>query len=150
MIVWNRRSLRLWDLLFDALMWPRVIEILHIVLEHAIDMVLMEDEDVIKTFAPHTSKKAFTYSVCTWGMIGSSEDLDRARRCSPGESRSELSIVIVHEILGYLPIRRGFPKLLGYPGISRKLREGHMDDFARFQLDDEEGKQRAEEGIGDL
>lgn len=48
-----------------------------------------------------------------------------------------------------MPIRRGFAELLGNPGISRMTSHANMDDFSALQLDDEEGKERAEEEVGD-
>jgi hypothetical protein len=50
---WNRRSKWLRDLLFDTLMRSHVIEVLHVGLEHAIPVFLMQDKHVIKTFAAY-------------------------------------------------------------------------------------------------
>ena len=59
-ICWHWPSFRRWDLLLDPLMWPGSIEVLNVGVEHAVELLLMEDEQVIETLASHTSEKPFT------------------------------------------------------------------------------------------
>ena len=106
---WNRRSKWLRDLLFDALMRSHVIKVLHVGLEHAIHVFLMEDKDVIKTFAAYAPQKAFTDGIGTRCMIWGLEELDGACRGHSCESWSEFAIVIVNEVSGYLPIWGSLP-----------------------------------------
>ena len=149
-IWWNRRSKWLRDLLFDALMRSHVIKVLHVGLEHSIHVFLMEDKDVIKTFVAYAPQKAFTDGIGTRCVIRGLEELDGACCGYPCESWSEFTIVIVNEVSGYFPIRRSLSQLLCDPCIGRSFRDSYMDHFTRFQLDDEEGKQRTEEEVGDL
>ena len=44
---------------------------------------------------------------------------------------------------------RGFPQLLGDPGIGRMTGYCDMDDFSALQFNDEEGKERTEEEVRD-
>ena len=83
-------------------------------------------------------------------MIRGLEELDGACGGYPCESWSEFAIVIVNEESGYLPIRRSLSQLLCDPCIGRSFRHTYMNHSPRFQLNDEERKERAEEEIGDL
>ena len=83
-------------------------------------------------------------------MIRGLEELDGACGGHPCESWSEFAIVIVNEESGYLPIRRSLSQLLCDPCIGRSFRHTYMNHSPRFQLNDEERKERAEEEIGDL
>jgi hypothetical protein len=78
----------------------------------------MQDEQMIEALMPHTPQKAFTAGIRSRGVKGSLEELDGARCCHSGETRSELAIVVVDEICGGLPIRRSFSQLLRYPLVS--------------------------------
>ena len=83
-------------------------------------------------------------------MIGVFEGLDGTGDRYSCESRSEFALIIMNEIPGCSSIRRGFAQLLRHPSIGGRRRDGHMDDCARLQLDNEAGKQRAEEEVADL
>jgi len=63
---------------------------------------------MVETLAPHTCEKAFTDRIRLRGVIGCVEELNGARRCHSGETRSKFAIVIVSEIFGALPIGRSF------------------------------------------
>ena len=41
-------------------LWPDPIEVLDVGGEHAVEFLLMQDEQVIETLASHTTKKSFT------------------------------------------------------------------------------------------
>ncbi len=138
------------NLLPNALMWPCLVEIGHIGIEHALELLLVEDEEMVQAFLPHISQKAFTDSIGSWGMNRRFEDLDCARFRYTSKTRPELAIVITNQILRRLPIRRRFSQLLCRPGIGRRACHANMDDLASFQFDDEEGKEGAKEEIGDL
>lgn len=45
------------------------MKVLHVGLEHAIHVFLMEEKDVIKAFASYAPKKAFTDGIGTWCVI---------------------------------------------------------------------------------
>jgi hypothetical protein len=47
-----------WNLLLDALMWPRLIEVLDISTQDTLQLLLLEDEQVIQTLASHTARDA--------------------------------------------------------------------------------------------
>lgn len=58
--------------------------------------------------------------------------------------------MITDQIFRRLSIGGGFSKLLCHPGISWRACHAHMDQLARLQFDDEEGKEWAKKEISDL
>ena len=48
------RHRRFWKLLLDALVWSSLVEVQDIGLEEAVELFLMEDQEMIQTFSPHT------------------------------------------------------------------------------------------------
>jgi hypothetical protein len=56
----NRLTKLCWDLLFDTLMQPVSIEVLHIGLKDTIQLLLMEDEKMIEALSSYTPQKPFT------------------------------------------------------------------------------------------
>ncbi len=148
-ICWHWPSFRRWDLLLDPLMWPGSIEVLNVGVEHAVELLLMEDEQVIETLASHTSEKPFTDGIGSRGVIRCCEHLDATRLRNSREAHSKLAIIITDEVLRPLAIGGGLPKLLCGPRVAGRSCDADVDHFARVQFDDEEGEQRAEEEIGD-
>lgn len=98
----------------------------------------------------HTSQEALADGIGSRCMNGRLENLDVTCRRHASKARPKFAVVITNEILGCLPIRGGFPKLLGHPGIGGRSRHAHMDHLARLQFYDKEGKERPKEEIGYL
>ncbi len=130
-------------------MRPGLIEVKHIRVEHSLKLLLLEDEQVIETFATHTPQKALTDGIGSWSVIRCFENLDATRVCNPSEARSKLAIIIPDEVFRSLSVGCGFAQLLRDPGIARRACDAHMDHFARVQFDDEESKKRTEKQVGD-
>ena len=53
-IWWQWLRWWLWSLLLDALMRPGSVEVVHIRVEHALELLLMEDQQMIEALTPHT------------------------------------------------------------------------------------------------
>lgn len=118
--------------------------------EKAVKLLLLEDQEVIQAFSPHTSQKAFTDCICARRSVRCSKHLDATRFCHARKILPECAIIIPDQICGYVPIRRGLAQLLRDPEIGRRSRHVHIDHLPRLQFDDEKGKQRTEEEIGHL
>jgi hypothetical protein len=110
MICWHWPSLWLWDLLPDLLMGSGSVEVLDICFEYTMELLLMEDEQVIKTFTSHTSEEPLTDGIRSRDVIGCCEDLDATRVRNTGEVHPKLAIVIPDEVLRPRSIGGGFPK----------------------------------------
>jgi hypothetical protein len=116
-LCWHWTSFRLWDLLLDALMWSDSIEVLHVGGEHAVELLLMQDEQVIDTLAPHTSQKTLTDGKRARSEIRSFENLYVTRLRNQSEARSKLVVVITDEVLRRHTIGGGFHELLCGPSV---------------------------------
>src|SRR6266446_225263 len=110
----------------------------------------MEDQYVVQALSPNTQEKAFTDRIGARCMIGCFQYLDAACCCHTSETGPKLAIIIANEVLRRVSIGSSLPQLLCSPSIGRKSRHTHVDDFPRFQFDDEEGKERTEQEISDL
>jgi hypothetical protein len=148
-LVWRRSRThrRLRNPLPKPLMGSGLIEVHRIGFEKPAEVLLIQDEEVIQTFSSHAPQKAFTYGICLWSPIRRSKHFDATCCCYSCKTRPKFAIIIPNEIFGCLPIRSRFPQLLRYPLISRRARHIYMDDFPRFQFNDEEGKQLTEEEV---
>ena len=126
------------------------VEVPHIVIEHALELLLAEDEEMVQAFLSDTPQEAFADGIGSWGMNRRGEYLNGTCGRHASKAWPKFVVVISYQILGCMPIRGGFSKLLGHPGIGRRARDAHMDHPSRSQFDEEEGKERSKEQIGDL
>jgi len=134
----------------NALMWSCLIEIRDIGMQDTMELLLMEDQHVVQALSPHTPQKAFTDRIGARCVIGCFQYLNAARCCNTSETESKLAIIITDEILRRVSIGSCFPQLLCGPNVGRRARHPHMNHFARFQLDDEKRKERAEKEVSHL
>jgi hypothetical protein len=119
-IWWNWHHVGFGNLLPDPLMRPGLVEVMDICVEYALELLLMQDEQVIETLTPHTAQKPFTDGIRSWSLIRCFENLDPTRLCNPSEARPKLAIVLPKKVFRPLSIRRGFPKLLCGPSKGTK------------------------------
>jgi len=61
----------------DPLMGSSVVEVCHIPIEHALELPLVKDQDMIKAFLSHTPHEAFTDCIGSRSMIRCFENLNR-------------------------------------------------------------------------
>ena len=127
-----------------------LLEVGHIGIEDALELPLMQDQQVVQTLLPHTPHESLADGIGPWGMNRRFEQLDATGPRHPHKRGAKFAIVISYQILRCLSIGRGFAELLGRPGIGRRSCHAHLDDLARLQFDDEEGKEGSKEQIGDL
>ena len=96
-------------------------------------LLLIEDQHVVKALSSHTQEKAFTDGIGSWRVIGCFENLDAARCCNASETRAKLVIVIANKILWCLSIGSSLPQVLCGPRVGRKSRHTDVDHSARFE-----------------
>jgi hypothetical protein len=65
----------------NTLMWSCPIEVRPILIEHALELLLVEDQEGIETFATNAAEKPFTDGIRSWGLIRRSEQFDVGRCC---------------------------------------------------------------------
>ena len=90
------RSARFRNLLLDALMRSCLVEVRHIRIEHALELLLVEDQQVVKAFLSDTPQEAFADRIGSWCMIGRFENLN-AHSLSPHEQNRTQICYRYHE-----------------------------------------------------
>jgi hypothetical protein len=104
---WLRWWLR--NLLLDPLMRPGSVEVPHISVEHALELPLMEDEQVIEALPSHTAQETLTEGIGSRRVIRSCEKLDATRLGNPIEDHPKLAIMIPDEVFRPHPKGGGLP-----------------------------------------
>ena len=80
-------------------MWSCPVEVRHIHIEHALELLLMEDEQVVKAFLSHTPQEAFADRIGSGSVIRCFKNLNGTRCRHPGETGAKFAIIITNEIL---------------------------------------------------
>ena len=119
------RTARFRKLLPYPLMRSCLVEVHYILIEHALELLLVEDQQVVKAFLSHTPQEALADRIGSWCMKRRFEYLDGTRCSHPSKTWSKFTIIITNQILWRLLIRGSFSEVLRHPGISR--RSGHSD-----------------------
>jgi hypothetical protein len=70
-----------WNALVDTLMWPRPVEIGDVLHQDTPQVRFAHDQDVIQTFATHTSEQAFADRIRTWSLHRRSKHLNSCSDC---------------------------------------------------------------------
>jgi hypothetical protein len=121
------RTARFRKLLPNPLMRSCPVEVHHILIEHALEPPLAEDQQMVKTFLSHTPQEGFTLRIGSWRRKRRFENLDGTRGRHPRKTWSKFAIVITNQILRCLPIRCSFSELLRNPGIGRRSCHAYVD-----------------------
>ena len=103
-----RGSARFGKLLPNPLMRSCLVEVRHILIERALELLFVEDEQVVKAFLSHTPQEAFADRIGSWRMIGRFENLDSTRSRYPSKTWSKFAIIVTNQILRCLSKWCGF------------------------------------------
>ena len=114
----------------DPLMRSCPVEVHHILIEHALQLLLAEDQQMVKALLSYTPQEAFADRIGLWRMIGRFEDLNCTRCRHVSKARPKFAIVSTNQIRWRLPIGSSFPELLRTPGIGRRSGDSDMDYLA--------------------
>ena len=123
---------RIWDPLLKALMGAGLVEIENILLEEAMELLLMQDQEVIQAFSSHTPQKTFTDRIRLGSSIRCSKYLDPSGCGHARKTQPKFPVIIPDEVFGCLPIRRRFSQLLRHPRISGRTGHIHMNHLPRL------------------
>ena len=121
------------------------IEVHHVCLEETIELLLMQDQEMIQAFSPHASQKAFTDSIRSRSSVRCPKHFDATHGSYTRKTRPQFAVILPYQIVWFCSIRCCFSQLLRHPGIGGISGHIHVDDLARFQFDDKEGRKRTEE-----
>jgi hypothetical protein len=78
---------------------------------HAVELLLMQDEQMIEAFTPYTAKEPLTDGMCAWGVRRSFKNLNVTRLRNSSEAQPKLTIVITDEVFRPHTKGGGFPNL---------------------------------------
>ena len=109
MLCWHGSGFLLQDLLSDPLMRSCLVKVGDIRIEDALELLLMEDEQMVEALTPDTAQEAFTDGIGTWSVIRDCEHLNVTRLRNAREGHPELGIIILDEILRPHTKGSGFP-----------------------------------------
>jgi hypothetical protein len=111
-------------------------------------LLLMQDQKVVQTCSSHAPQKAFTHGIraarVRYGVRSTLMPLAVATRAKLGPNLQSVSQM---RYFGACPYGVASRSGTRYPVIGRRACHIHMDDFPRFQFNDEEGKQLTEEEV---
>ena len=102
-------------------MGSSLIKVENICIEEAMELLLLDNEEVIQAFSPHTTQKTFANGIGLRGLIRGSKHLDATGFRYSCKMLPEFPIIIPNQVFGYLPIWRCLPQLLRDPGIGGGL-----------------------------
>ena len=115
------------DLLPNALMGSSPVEVYNVLIEHPLELLLAEDQQVVQAFLSDTPQKAFTDRIGSGSMNRCFEQLDATCPRHPIKARPKFAVVITNQVLWCVPIGGGFPQLLGHPGIGWRASDADVD-----------------------
>ena len=137
------------DMLSDTLMRPVLVEIGHVLAEHALQVGLAQQHKVIQALPPHAAEEPLAGGVLPGGAVRGSQIRDAARLPDAGGGRPVLAVAIADEVARPLVERRGLAQLLGDSGVRRVTRGTDMHHATGPGRDHDEGVQGPEEQVGD-
>ena len=86
--------------MLTTLMWSGLIEIDHIGFEEAMELPLVEDQEMIQTCSPHAPQKPFTDGIRLRRPVRDSKHLDATCCRHSRKIRVEFPVVIPNQICG--------------------------------------------------
>src|SRR5712691_7561883 len=121
-------------------MRARPIEELTILVNHPPDVLIAQDQNMVRTFAPDGANEPFAESVCFRGKGRGMDEFDASTRHRAFKMQPILVIVIADQEARGCTERGGFPHLLREPGIGGSPYHADMHHSSGAMLDDEEQK----------
>jgi hypothetical protein len=123
----KNRSEQFRYLLRNPLMGSCLVEVGHIGIEHALELLLLQDEQMIEALTSHTAQEAFTDGIGSRGVIRRFDNLDATGLGNSRIAHAKLAIIIPNEIFRPHAISSGLPKLLGGPRVGGRARHADVD-----------------------
>ena len=128
-------------------MGSSLVEVQHIRFEKAVELLLLEDEEMIQAFSSHASQEAFTHRIRSWRLVRRPKDLDTTGCRNMSKTRPKFAIIVPNQVSWSFSIRSRLSQLLRHPGIRRRSGHIHMHDLSRLQFDEEEGEKWTKEEV---
>jgi hypothetical protein len=128
-----------------------LIEVGHISIEDALESPLVKNQQVVQTFLPHTPQEPLADRIGSGSVRRGLENLDAACRRHTSEEGPKFRISIPNQVLGCVPIQGRFSERYAPPRDRKAIASRpHGSALRDLPFDDEKGKERSKEQIGDL
>jgi len=121
-------------------MRPGSVKVVRIRVEHAVKLLLMQNEQMIEALTPYTAEESLTDGIRSRGVIRSFKNLNVTCLRNPREVLPKLAIIITDEVFRPFIIGGGEPSLLCGPSIGRISCDTDVDHSARVQFKNEKGE----------
>lgn len=132
--------------MLNTLMWSGLLERDHLGFEEALELPLVEDQEMIQTCSPHAQEKPFTDGMrparLRYGVRSTLMPLVVATRAPCGPHFRSLSRI---NSVGVCPSGVASRSGTCHPKVGRRSRHMDLDAFPRFHLADEASKERTED-----
>jgi transposase len=145
----SQMSRRFRDRLLNALVWPRRVKVCAVRPEHAAQLALVQDEQVVEARAPDAAEEPLADGIGARGPHGRPQHLAAAPRRDARELRAKRGVVVTDQEARPRAEGRCLTQVLCDPGVGRVPRHPDMDDPSRAQVDDEEGEEGPEPHVDD-
>src|SRR5690348_16006020 len=80
-----------------------LVEVHYIAIEHALELLLAEDQQMVQAFLTNTPHEALADGVGSWSVIRCFENLDTTCPRHPSEAGPKFAVVITNEIVWCVP-----------------------------------------------
>jgi hypothetical protein len=91
------------------------VEVPHIGIEHALELLFMEDQQMVEAFLSDAPQEALADRISSWGMIRYFQNLNGTGCRHTSKARPEFAIVITNQISGREPIGSRFSQRYAPP-----------------------------------
>jgi hypothetical protein len=143
----RRRHQTVRDLLAEALVRSRGVEVGCVVVGDPIEMALVDEEDVVEELAAEAAHEALGHRVHVRCADSGLDDANTGSACGTIEGSAVLVVAIPDKEPGRGLLHGGVPDLLGSPLLGGAPGSGHMNHTAGALVDQEEEEQRPEQEI---
>ncbi len=133
----------------DSLVWTGLVEIVHVFLDHMVEMLLPQHQDMIETFSARAPQKPFANCIGLGYAIGRYENLDRTALGDSCEGLPIPAVAVSNQEAWRFAVGRSLPQLLGYPPVRRRVGNAKMDHAPRGEFDDEKHVEWAKPNVDD-
>ena len=121
-----------------------------VLLQHAFERPLVQDQNVVQAFATNASEKSLTHRVHIRSAHGCLHDSHPDALRYAIELSTEFPVTVANDHVGTFTEGSDLPKLLRRPNFARRTSHGDVDDFFGIHIDDEEREDRSKPAVIEL
>src|SRR5262245_49293675 len=136
-----------WRLVIQGLVGSGLVVEGGILVNHAIEVPVVQDDDVVETLPAKRPKQAFADGIHVWRANRSLDDINARGFRQRIEGWPVFAVPITQQEARSAPERRRVEELLRDPGPGREARRRNVHDLACRELDKGEGEYGSEKNV---